>query len=280
LAEDAELVSLKHAHLVVTISDVLRDELLQRGVPAERIVSYPNCIDPATFDPERFSAEQKRELRSRYGIDRDAVVATFVGTFGQWHGAEVLARAVRLLADNDAEWLEKSRLHILFVGDGVKMPEVRAALGDLASSPRVTLAGLVPQHEAPLHLAASDILLSPHVPNADGSRFFGSPTKLFEYLAMDKAILASDLDQIGEVLKGSAHVGEDPAGSPADRSVALLATPGDAEEIAAGLKYLVEHPNWRAEIGRRARALAMGRYTWQHHVGAILDSARRLDLLG
>jgi glycosyltransferase involved in cell wall biosynthesis len=280
LAEDAESVCLQHAHLVVTISDVLRQELLERGVPAERIVSYPNCIDPKTFDPERFSAQQKQQLRSRYGIAQDAQVATFVGTFGQWHGAEVLARAIRMLADDSPEWLEQSRLHVLFVGDGIKMPEVRAALGDLVPGPRVTLAGLVPQHEAPLHLAASDILVSPHVPNADGSRFFGSPTKLFEYLAMDKAILASDLDQIGDVLQGSARVDDNPAGSAEDRSIALLAKPGSAEDVAAGLKYLAENPGWRAEIGRRARALAIGRYTWQHHVGAILDSARRLDLLG
>ena len=55
------------------------------------------------------------------------------------------------------------------------------------------LTGLVPQEDGPEHLAACDILASPHVPNADGTPFFGSPTKLFEYMAMGKGIVASNL---------------------------------------------------------------------------------------
>ena len=206
LAEQVEATNLRHAHLVVTISDVLRDELLDRGVAPERIVSYPNCIDPDMFDPERFTAQEVAELRRRHGIPVDAVVVTFLGTFGQWHGAEVLAQAIQQLIDNDQGWVEAKKVHFLLVGDGLKMPDVRKILGDHARGPYVTLAGLVPQHEAPLYLASSDILCSPHVPNADGTKFFGSPTKLFEYMAMGKAIVASDLDQIGDVLRNAVRL--------------------------------------------------------------------------
>src|SRR5262249_894340 len=50
LAVRAEEINLKHAHAVVTVSDVLRDELVGRGVAPSRVVVYPNCIDPAVFD--------------------------------------------------------------------------------------------------------------------------------------------------------------------------------------------------------------------------------------
>src|SRR5206468_9930424 len=101
-----------------------------------------------------------------------------------------------------------------------------------------TLVGLVPQGEAPSYLAAADVLLSPHVANPDGTRFFGSPTKLFEYMAMGRAIVASELEQIGEVLAGSHHVGRDgmpPTERTLARSLGLLVTPGSQDELIAAI---------------------------------------------
>lgn len=281
LAEQIEEANLRLAHMIVTISDVLRDELLARGVPPERIVSYPNCIDPEMFDPARFSGEEISELKRRHGVADDAIVVMFIGTFGQWHGAEVLAEAIRRLLDEERDWIEKKKVRFLLVGDGLKMPEVRKALGDHARGPYVILVGLAPQHEAPLYLAASDILVSPHVANADGSRFFGSPTKLFEYMAMGKAILASDLDQIGDVLAGGVQVDALAGGETAANSTApaVLARSGDTGQIVDGLKFLVENKEQRLMLGANARRLALERYTWRHHTRAILDGAERLGLI-
>lgn len=281
LGEDAELVAIRHAHLVVAISDVLRDELIERGVPPERVVTYPNCIDETLINPQRFTPAELSALRHSYGIAHDAVVVTFLGTFGRWHGTESLAEAIAKLAREHPQWCSESRVHFLFIGDGLRMSEVRAALGPLADGPMVTIAGLIPQEEAPMHLAMSDILASPHAPNADGSRFFGSPTKLFEYLAMGKAILASDLDQIGDILQGSDRLADLPPDcrSPSRDAVALMVTPGSIDELAEGLRYLVDRPQWRECIGRNARELALSRYTWRHHVEAIVERAAAIGLL-
>jgi glycosyltransferase involved in cell wall biosynthesis len=272
LAVSAEEVALRHAHVVVTISDVLRDELVSKGVEARRIVSYPNCIDPTVFDPARFDAGETAALRRRLGIPAGAPVAAFLGTFGQWHGADVLAQAIRRLVDERREWLAKTGLRFVLVGDGQKMPIVRSILGD-GCAPFVTLTGLVPQAEAPSYLAAADILLSPHVANADGSRFFGSPTKLFEYMAMGKAIVASDLDQIGEVLRNSVRAEAVPADAPrADEPrLAVLFPPGDIAGLINSLEFVVDRTDWRRTLGQNARAEALSKYTWTHHVAAIVD---------
>ena len=278
LAEDAENVCLHHAHIVATQSNVLRDELLERGVPEERIVVYPNCVDANTFDSARFDEAARRALRQRLGIAPDALVVAFVGTFGRWHGTETLAQAIRILTESHGDAVSRHRLHFLLIGDGLRMAAVREILATPACAAITTLPGLVPQLETPAYLAAADILCSPHVQNADGSRFFGSPTKLFEYMSMGKPIVASDLEQLGEVLKNSVRIDALPAGEPAadDDRLALLVPPGNAEAIARGILFLAERPSWRSTLGRNVRREVERRYTWHDHVAAILERYDRL----
>ena len=90
LARRAELVSLRAAHTVVTISEVLADELVEVGIPRSRIVVYPNCVDSSVFDASRFAKPEIDTLRARQGIPADATVLGFIGTFGRWHGLDVL----------------------------------------------------------------------------------------------------------------------------------------------------------------------------------------------
>jgi glycosyltransferase involved in cell wall biosynthesis len=279
LALLAEETSLKHAALIVTVSDVLREELIERGVPAERVVMHPNGVDADRYSPTLLDDGERVALRARHGIAPGALVVGFIGTFGQWHGVDVLARAVVQLAKDDPAFFAEHRLHFLLVGDGLRMTEVDGILRGEAVAEHVTLTGLVPQTEGGRYLAASDILLSPHVPNPDGSRFFGSPTKLFEYMATGRAIVASELEQIGEVLSPGLRVGELPAAPPDASSpeVAVLARPGDVEELVAGIRWIVEQPAWRETLGSNARACVLQRYTWRHHVDAILA---RLDAVG
>lgn len=272
LALLTENACIRHAHLIITVSNVLKEELQSRGVSPERIIVYPNCIDPEMFNPERYTCDDIQELRKRYHIPLDAVVVTFLGTFGPWHGAEVLARAIRELVDTESEWLRAKKVHFLMIGDGIRVPDVKCILGEGLCMPYVTLTGLVNQSEAPVYLAASDILVSPHVPNADGSRFFGSPTKLFEYMAMGKAIIASDLEQIGEILKNSLRSDELPRGEPNEQEATLsvLCRPGDVSSLLNAIKFLTQESAWRAKLGRNARDRVLTDYTWEHHTQAIM----------
>ncbi len=250
----AEQATLRHAHLVVTVSEPLVAELLAHGLTPERVLWHPNGVDPDRFDPTAFTGEALRGLRHRYGIADEAILVTFVGSFGNWHGAEVLARVAARTAQR-----QSPSLHFLFVGDGARSPQVGALLEGVEHA---TLAGAVPADEIPIHLAASDVLVSPHVQNPDGSAFFGSPTKLFEYMAAGKAIVASDLDQISEVLAGDS---------------AVLVRPGDEDDLLRGIDEVASDPARRETLGRHARERVIERYTWTHQVRAILAAIGRID---
>jgi glycosyltransferase involved in cell wall biosynthesis len=273
-----ERIALTQADLIVTVSDQLVRELRERGIPNERILIYPNCVDPDVFDYARFDANELKGLRAQHNIPADAKVVGFIGTFGQWHGVDFLARCIQDLVRDNLPWIEKNKIHFMLVGDGPKMAIVRQSLGTDPLNRFASLTGLVAQVEAPRLLACADILVSPHVPNADGSEFFGSPTKLFEYMAMEKPILASALGQIADVVsgRGATRLGALPEG--VNRACGLLFEPGNPEAFKEGLRRLVEDPSLAASLGQAARAEVLARYTWKQHANAILQRMAELNL--
>jgi glycosyltransferase involved in cell wall biosynthesis len=249
---DTEEANLRHADLIVVVSDVLRDGLVAKGVDPGRIVVRPNGVDTGRFHP----GVDGTAVRRRHNLEGRTVVG-FVGTFGMWHGAPVLARAARRIL------AERPDLRLLFVGDGRDRAECESLLEGRRDA--VTFTGLVPQADGPAHLAAMDILVAPHVPNADGTRFFGSPTKLFEYMAMGRAIVASRLEQLGEVLE--------------DGRTAILVPPADEAALARAIVALADDPARRATLGAAARRRALEKHTWEAHVGGILEALRARGLL-
>ncbi len=274
LAQAIEKINLRHADLVVVVSQALVEQAVSLGAARERVLFHPNGIDPLIFDPTRFTDGERRKVRQQLAVPGEAELLTFVGTFGEWHGTDVLATAIRKLIGDDRSWLQRHRIHFLFVGDGALAPRVRAILGPDLGAPFVTLAGLRPQGETPGILAASDILLSPHVPNPDGTPFFGSPTKLFEYMSMAKLIVASDLDQIGWVLKGW-RPGTPPPAGRATSPAALLVEPGSLHSLVSGIRRAVEMPAQEREaLASTARRLALESFTWDKNVAAVLARAR------
>lgn len=249
LFRDTETVNLEHADLIVVVSEVLREGLVSRGVSPERVVVRSNGVDPGRYRPDL----EGTEVRHRLGLEGTVVVG-FVGTFGMWHGAKVLARAARSVL------AQRPEARFLFVGDGRERGEAEALLTD--ERERVRFTGLVPQEEGPEHLAAMDILAAPHVGNPDGTRFFGSPTKLFEYMAMGRGIVASRLEQIEQVLE--------------DGRTALLTPPGDEAALSRAILRLVDDRTLRQRLGAAARARACERHTWEAHVRGIV--ARLSDM--
>lgn len=277
VAENAEEACLKYSDLIITVSEPLKEDLINRGVPNNKIVVYPNCIDPDIFDPTKITDETSNDVRKKYNLDQKHNVLTFIGTFGKWHGVDVLAQSIKSLVDNHQDWLDKNKVHFLIVGDGFEMPKIKKLIGHPPYKNYSTLTGLIPQDNAPSYLKTSDILLSPHVPNSDGSKFFGSPTKLFEYMAMKKPIIASKLEQIAEVLSESISVenmiNDEPSHHPTAR--ALLVKPGDITELTKAIMATVENPTWWDHLGNNARKEVENNYLWEHHTKAIIDGLKR-----
>jgi glycosyltransferase involved in cell wall biosynthesis len=253
IAERIELLNLKFSDMVVVVSQPLKEELKLRGIDSNKILVNPNGVDPDRYSPNADGSGVRRQ----YHLNGKIVIG-FIGTFGKWHGAEILAEAFGDLLHKNLEY--QGRVILLMIGDGITMPLVKRNIDKFAIKENCVLTGLIPQEEGPEYLAACDVLVASHKPNPDGTPFFGSPTKLFEYMAMGKGIVASDLDQIGEVLKHD--------------HTAWLVKPGDVESLMDGLKVLIDDRVRRERLGQAARNEVVAKYTWKEHTRKIIEKLK------
>jgi glycosyltransferase involved in cell wall biosynthesis len=173
----------------------------------------------------------------------------YAGHLYAWKGVDVLLEAIAQVAD----------VRCLVAGGHPKEPDLarlRALAARLGIESRVTFTGLVSPSEVPDVLARAHVLALPN-PSSAISTHATSPLKLFEYMAAGKAIVASNLPAIREVLTHEVN--------------ALLVTPGDPGALAAAITRLAGDPALREALGAAARA-GVAEYSWDRR-------AERLEAL-
>ena len=161
-----EKIALRFPRVIFAVSEPCTKQL-------PKAVLNPNGVDLDVFKP--MDATKKRE---ELGYSQEDVVVGFFGSFGPWHGIEGFGSA--------AGWTPQ-RFKFLLVGDGVKRKEAEKTF----PIDRTTFLGMVEKSKIPELMNVCDVLVMPTIANPDGTEFFGSPTKLWEYMAVGKTILAS-----------------------------------------------------------------------------------------
>lgn len=244
LADRFERWIFRNATGMVVVSGYLRDQLVARGVPAERVRVTPNAVEPERFDPGRFPGET---VRARFGLEGTAVIG-FAGSFTKWHGVEFLIRAFAALGQE----FPASRL--LLVGDGARRADAEQLARDLGIAERVVFTGKVPHADIPEYVAAMDVGVMP------ASNVFGSPMKVFEYMAMGRPPVAPRYGPLEEAVD--------------DGENGLLFPPEDEPALTACLRRLLEDSSLREALGAAARRKVLSRHLWVHNAQAVLNLAR------
>ena len=219
LARWAEGTVWRGADLVLPVTRVLGSHVAARGVPQSRIVAIPNGINEAHFA----AAPSPQAAKAALGWD-GALVLGFTGFVRDWHGVD---RVVRWMATADAP----PNARLLVVGDGPARAALEQLSRDLHVSQRVRFTGVIDREHVPAHVAAFDIALQPAVVP------YASPLKLFEYLALGKAIVAPRQPNIEEVLTDGENALLFDALAPGALEAALTrlcADPALRQHLAAG----------------------------------------------
>ena len=244
LASRLETWAWRSAAHVLPVTQVLAEIIRDAGVPTDRIAVIANGIDPSRF-LRHYPAE---DAKAAVGLAGRTVLG-FAGFMRSWHGLEAV---LEMLARRETP----ASLHLLLIGDGPAKPLLARRAAELNVANRLTFAGLIDRDHIASHVAAFDIALVPKVVD------YASPLKLFEYMALGKAIVAPDQPNIREVLTPNLD--------------ALLFDSIQPLAMAQAVLRLAADVGSRERLGKAARATIEARgFTWRANAERILGLAER-----
>lgn len=240
-AEDAAMRAYRAATVIRCVSQQLAHIVERHPTARGKVQVIRNAVNAERFAWAAPTLERQP----------DTFVIGFVGELRAAQGLNTLISAFQLVADA----LPWARLVIVGDGEEREALEREVAARDLTT--RVAFVGGVPAHEVPGWLASFDVGVAP-VPQLNG--YYGSPLKVFEYMAAGLPIVASRIGQIEEVIK--------------DGVTGVLVAPGDREALAQALYDLGEAPETRQKLAEAARAQASSTHSWEAALTRILKHAR------
>jgi len=250
------------ADLVVTLGEAMRDEIVARGVPAEKILIVPNAVSAGFLKP----LPDASALRKQLGIASSEHVVGVVSSLVPHEGIGTLLEATKLLRERGLQ------VRALIVGDG---PE-RAALQRQAEAlglgsgidgrPGREVAiftGRVPADKVREFHAILDVFVVPRTP--DRVCQLVTPLKPVEAMASGLCVVTSEVKALAEIIK------PDVTGA--------LTIPQDPVSLADSLELLVCSPDIRRKLGEAAREWVARDRTWAHNAARYRDAYARLGAI-
>ena len=259
--------------MISVVSQVLKDSLVDRGVDADKILVNPNGADLDAYSAgvrgrKRLAAAARAASRRRrlcHRLHRD---------FGGWHGIDVLAAAIpEICGGGRAREIPVYRRR-RFTSRCIDAESLNTGC---RNGPAASAACRRP--EGARLLRACDIYVSPHNAHMVDSQFFGSPTKLFEYMAMGGGIVATATsNRSAKSCRPASSRGRSRcAGARRGDRARCCANPGDVGGVRRRGALSRGHAPIRTALGReRAQAAVERDYSWSRHVEPLWPCADRV----
>jgi glycosyltransferase involved in cell wall biosynthesis len=238
-------------HVLTVVPEAREHYLRDCGADPERVTVVSNTVELARFAPGGGGAES---IRATGGVDSgpdpesDEFTVSYVGGFGHHRGLDTPIRAV---AEVD------SGVELLLVGGGggTTESELRGLIEELNVGDRVTITGWVEFADVPGYVADSDLCLVPHAstPHTETT----VPHKLFQYMAMGKPVLVTDVAPPARIVR--------------ETESGVVVPAGDHEAMADAIRRLRGDAGLCAELGRNARAAVEREYNWDRDAARLVD---------
>jgi glycosyltransferase involved in cell wall biosynthesis len=200
----------RRSRKTLVTTEGLRSAAIEAGLDEAKFALHRQAVDLDHFDIDLARDDARRQV----GLPLDQRLVLYSGRLSAWKGVDTLLESAAHLPEN---------VKVMFLGGFEGEPEtLQRKADDAGLTDRVIILGNKPHGHVPIYLKAADVLMLPNLPLTVESTTFTSPLKLFEYMAAQRPIVASDLPSIREIV---------------DDESAVLVTPGEPRVLAAGIEH-------------------------------------------
>jgi glycosyltransferase involved in cell wall biosynthesis len=237
LSERFEIQTAKESDYVFTITNALKDILIENGVDESKISVLPNAVDSSKFDIIPKDTELEKEL----GFEGKVVIG-YIGSFVKYEGLDLLLEACSILKEKHGDIFR-----LLLVGDGDTMQLLRRTARFLQLEDQVVFTGRVSHDEVQKYYSLIDIAPLPR----KGLRVceLVSPLKPFEAMGSGKVLVTSSVQALAEIVQ--------------DGVTGLVFEKDNSQDLADKLEIVLLDEKLRSEMGVNANKWVKENHSWE-----------------
>lgn len=231
---------LRHGDKIIVMSETMRQEFIKRGAPEEKL----HLIYPST-DLEQFSERNVKSVEIE-GVTDDDLVVLYTGNFWPWQGVDILLDAIHYVVTKIP--------NVRFVIIGGKENEIddkKEKIGKYRNN--VVFTGRQPYELMPSFMTKADVLV---IPRPESQVNWTTPRKMGEYLAMGKAVVATDVGDHKRIL--------------VDNKCGIVTEP-NPRSFAEGLIKVLKDDELRMKLGGNARNVAYDFFNWNRAIEKTMN---------
>lgn len=224
LSKQIENFLFNKADYIVTICNGLKNEIVKRGFPEDKIEIIENGVDTKSFYPVKKDLPLLSEI-----ADEGKFIIGFIGSFFKFEGISTIIEAIQHLPN-------KNNVKILLIGTGEEYDFLRSEVARLKLGNIVHMTGRVPHNQILRYYSLIDVLVYPRT--SCRLTELVTPLKPLEAMAMGKVVIGSNVGGIRELVT--------------DKVTGLLFKPGDAKSLAEAITAVHKNQELRATLGKNA----------------------------
>ncbi|AJF06492.1 TIGR04063 family PEP-CTERM/XrtA system glycosyltransferase [Geoalkalibacter subterraneus] len=244
LTQSLETMVCTRADQVAILCNGLKEDLVRRCIPSDKITPVFNGVDPQDFK----SSPPDAEYQQQWGLAGKTVIG-FIGSFYRYEGLDLLVRA---FAD---ACREREDAVLLLVGGGETENELKKLVEELGIGDRVIMPGRIPHERIPGVYALVDVLAYPRNPMRLTELV--TPLKPLEAMAMGKVLIASDVGGHRELIQHGQN--------------GLLFPAGNGDALAQALSDVLSDTQLCDHIRAHAPEWVVKYHSWQKTTAVYRD---------